>query len=65
MSEQEKNWQRIHHKSSKKKNCEITGVSLWLLSSPDLNPVDHALWDVLKSKSNATSYPNIRIRVPL
>ena len=28
-------------------------------SSPDLNPLDDAIWDVFKNKTNATSHPNI------
>ena len=26
--------------------------------SPDLNPLDYALWGVLLNKTNATSHPN-------
>ena len=27
--------------------------------SPDLNPLDYAIWCVLENKTNATSHPNI------
>ena len=27
--------------------------------SPDLNPLDYTIWDVLEDKTNATSHPNI------
>ncbi len=27
--------------------------------SPDLNPLDYAIWGVLENKTNATSHPNI------
>ena len=27
--------------------------------SPDLNPLDYTIWDVLKKKTNATSHLNI------
>ena len=46
-------------KPSRKKNPKIIGVSLWLPSSPDLNPLDYAIWSVLENKTNATSYRNI------
>ncbi len=43
----------------KKKNSEITGISLWLPSSPDINPLDYSIWSVLENKTNATSHQNI------
>ena len=30
-------------------------------SSPDLNPLDYAVWNVLENKTNATSHPNILV----
>ena len=27
--------------------------------SPNLNPIDHAIWGVLENETNATSHPNI------
>ena len=27
--------------------------------SPDLNPLDYAMWGILETKTNATSYPNV------
>ena len=48
---------RLTPKPSEKK-IEI-GVSLWPPSSPDLNPLDYAIWGVLENKTNATSNPNI------
>ena len=27
--------------------------------SPDLNPLDYAIWGILENKTNATSHPNI------
>ena len=41
------------------KMSEIIGVSLWFPSSPDLNPLDKGIWNVLENKTNATSHPNI------
>ena len=32
--------------------------------SPDLNPLDFAIWDVLETKSNATFHPNIGLLTP-
>ena len=59
MSEQEKKLQRIYDllnaESNPKQISEIIGVSLLPPSSPDLNPLDYALWGVLKNKTNATS----------
>ena len=40
------------------KNSEIIGVSLWPPSSPDLNPLEYAIWGVLENK-NANSHSNI------
>ena len=63
MNEQKKKWQRIYdllNAESKSKNIyEIIGISLWPPSSPDLKPLDYAIWGVLKNKTNATSHPNI------
>ena len=63
MSVQEKKQQRIYDllktKTNLKKFFEITGVSLWLSSSPDLNHLDYTLWGILENKTNATSHPNI------
>ena len=36
-------------------------VSLWLPSSPNLNPLDCAQRGVLENKTNATSQPNISL----
>ena len=38
---------------------DINEVSLESQSSPDLNPLDYTIWDVLENKRNATSHPNI------
>ena len=38
---------------------EIIGSSLWLPSSPDLNPLDYAIGVVSENKTNAASHPNI------
>ena len=43
----------------KKKKSKIIGVSLWPPLSPDLNPLDYAIWRVLENKTNATSHLNI------
>ena len=63
MSERVKKRQRIYDLFStetKPKNIsEIIIVSLWPPSSPNLNPLDYAIWDVLENKTNATSHPNI------
>ena len=63
MSEQEKKWERIYDlldtKTKPQKISEIIGVSLWLPSSPDFNPLDYAIWSILENKTNATSHPNI------
>ena len=63
MSEQEKKQQRIYvlldPESKPKKISKIIGVSLWLPSSPDLNPLDCAIWCILENKTNVTSHPNI------
>ncbi|QQP41925.1 Uncharacterized protein FKW44_016437 [Caligus rogercresseyi] len=32
---------------------------MWLSSSPDLNPLDFAVWDELKRKINRTPHPNV------
>ena len=37
----------------------ISGVSLWPPLSPDLNPLDYAVWGVLENKTNTTAHPNI------
>ena len=37
----------------------MIGVSLWPPSSPDLNPLNHAIWGVFENKTNANSHPNI------
>ena len=70
MSEQEKKWQRIYdllnaETKQKKKNSEIIGVSLWLLSNPNLNPLDYTIWGILENKMNATSHPNIGLLITL
>ena len=44
---------------SRQKISEIVAVSLWPLSTPDLNPLDYAIWGVLENKTNATSHSNI------
>ena len=38
---------------------EIIGVSLWPQSSPDLKPLDYAIWSILENKTNTTFHPNI------
>ena len=38
---------------------EIIGVSLWVPSSLNFNPLDYTIWADLENKTNATSYPNI------
>ncbi|QQP54749.1 Uncharacterized protein FKW44_007679 [Caligus rogercresseyi] len=32
---------------------------MWLSSSPDLNPLDFAVWDELERKTNKTPHPNV------
>ena len=64
MCEQEKKRQKIYdllNAETKPKRISeiIIGVSLWLPSSPDLNPLDYAIWGVLENRINATSHPNI------
>jgi len=34
-------------------------ASFWPSSSPDLNPLDYAVWGVLEQATNKTSHPNI------
>ena len=41
------------------KISEIIEVSLLLPLSPDLNPLDYAIWGVLENKTNVISHPNI------
>lgn len=31
----------------------------WLPNSPDLNPLDHCVWSVVKSVANMTKQPNV------
>ena len=38
---------------------EITGVSLWPPSRPDLNPLEYAILGVLENKTDATYHLNI------
>ena len=56
-------WQRIYDllnaKTKPWKISNIIGISLGPPSSPDLNPLDYAIWGVLENKTNATSHPNI------
>ena len=40
------------------KNSEIIGISLRPPSSPDFNPLDYAIRDVLENKTNAISHLN-------
>ena len=62
MSEQEKKRQRIYDLLNAEikliKISEITGVSLWPPSNPNLKPFDYAIQSVLGNKTNATSHPN-------
>ena len=44
---------------TKPKHFRKNGVSLWSLSSPNLNPLDYTIWGVLENKTNTTSHPNI------
>ena len=60
MSEQEKKCQRIYE-TRPKKMTEIIGISSCPSSSPDLNPLDYIIWDILESKANATYHPNIAL----
>ena len=46
-------------KPNQKNISEILGVSLWPLSSPDLNHPDYSIWGFLENKTNATSHSNI------
>ena len=46
-------------KTKPNKIFEIIGVSLWPPSSPDLNPLDYAIWVVLETKTNVSSHLNI------
>ena len=54
MSEQEKKQQRIYdllNVETKPKNIsEIIGISLWPLSSPDLNLLDYTILSTLEKK---------------
>ena len=63
MIEQEKKRQKIHYllyvETNPKRISEIIGVSLWPLLSPNLKPLDYAVWGVLENKTNAISHPNI------
>ena len=63
MSEQKKKLQKIYDllnaETKTKKNSKIIGISLWPPSSPNLNPLDYAMWGILENKTNTTSHPNI------
>ena len=59
MSEQETKRQRIYDLLKAKIISEIIGVSLWPPSTLDLNPLDYAIWGVLKNKTNGTSHQSI------
>ena len=62
MCKKEKKRQRIYdllNAENKPKITEIIRVSLWPPSSPDLNPLDYAIWGVLENKTNVTSHRNI------
>ena len=60
MSEQEKKRQRIYDllnaKTKQEKISEIIGVSLWS-PSPDLNPLNYIIWDILENK-NKCNFPS-------
>ena len=60
MSEQPKKQQRIYDlldaETKPKEISKIIGVSLWLPLSPNLNPLNYAIWDILENKTNATSH---------
>ncbi|QQP39751.1 Uncharacterized protein FKW44_013563 [Caligus rogercresseyi] len=34
-------------------------TEMWPSSSPDLNPLDYAVWGTLKKETNTTSHPNV------
>ena len=60
-NEQEKK-QRIHdlhNAKTEREKSETIGVSLWPLSSPDLNTLDYTIWDVFENEKNDTSHPNV------
>ena len=62
MTEYKLEWQRIYdllNAETKPKNSKIIGVSSWLPSIPDLNPLNYALWGILENKTNAPSHVNI------
>ena len=65
ISEQEKKRQRIYDslnaetKPPPKKTYLKWLISIWPPPSPDLNPLDFAMWNVLENKTNVTSHPNI------
>ena len=48
----------LNAETKPKQISEIIGVSLWPLSSPDLNPLDYAVWSVLE-KNTRHCQPNI------
>ena len=49
----------LHNAKTKPKKSEIIVFSLCLPSSPDLNPLDYAIWSVLENKTNTSSHRNI------
>ena len=63
MSEQEEKQLRIFYLlnagTKPKEISEFFEFSLWSPLSPDLKPLDYALWGVLENKTNTTSHPNI------
>ena len=61
MREQEKKRQRIYNllnAKTKPKFSEIIGVSVWPSSSPDLNPLDFAIWGVLEKMFKKCNFPS-------
>ena len=42
---------RLTPKTSQKKIFEMVGVSLWFSTSPDLNPLEYAIWGILENKT--------------
>ena len=46
-------------KPAKKEKIRNNWIFFWLSLSPELNPLDYAIWSILENKTNATSHPNI------
>ena len=41
------------------KTSEVTGVSFRPPLSPDLSPLDYAIWGVQENRTNSTSHTNV------